>query len=1306
LSIERAPYTRLLSNGRYTTLITASGSGCSTCSGYALTGWAGDRTEDGDGVFLYVRDLDDGMFWSVGHQPTREPEEAYRTRYQPGRFRIERLRAGIDTCMNVCVAPDDDVEIRRLTLHNVSDHPRRIELTSYTEVVLNYAAAHAAHPAFSKLFVQTEHVRDAGVLLARRRPRSEQEQHPWMMHALIGPGALHVETDRARFLGRGRTLARPLALTSSAPLSGTNGNVLDPVFSLRRVLRLEVDERVDVTLLLATAPTRTAALDLAARYHIPVSVEQAFDRAAEHERAQIQRYGFSEERAEYLQELVGAMLYGHPALRHAVERPLRGGGQLTGLGAYGFSYGALHAVVHVEDAGALMLVHDLLQAQAYWETKAIRVDLLVLCAEPSSLKEEVSRRLETGEWAGFASAGRAVVVRSRTEVRADHLNAILAAAHLVIATRLPPLDDIHPQRAASVREPNPRAAQVPAPIAADISPPFSNGRGDFTPDGTEYVMRIEPDARPPMPWVNVIANETFGFLVSESGAGYTWGRNSRQNRLTPWYNDPIADPYGAAFYIRDDDTHAFWSPLPGPVPPSTAFEVRHGFGYTQWRHTRQDFEHDVVQFVPRHDPVKITRLRLNNTGSKARQLSIFAYHRLVLGVLPSESGRFVVTEWDADAGAILAQNHFNDEFSDGVVFAAVASPAATAPPRFTGDRAAFLGRGSPAAPAAVRDAAGLDGTTGAGLDPCAAVQVTVRVAAHSTIECIILLGEVTAKDRVRTLTDHYQHPEACAAALQEVRAFWKDTVSAVQIETPAPAIDVMVNGWLLYQTLSCRLWGRSAFYQSGGAFGFRDQLQDAAALILTRPDLTRAQILLHAAHQFVEGDVSHWWHPPAGRGIRTRFSDDLLWLPYITACYARTTGDWSILTEAVGFLTARPLVPGEDEAYLTPEPSPEVADLYTHCCRALDRSLTRGDHGLPLMGTGDWNDGMNRVGREGRGESVWVGFFLYTILGTFIPICERRADADRARRYRDYQTQLKAALNDNGWDGQWYRRAYYDDGTALGSAQNQECRIDALVQAWAVLSGAAPAERAEQAMATVEHELISTDVGVIRLLSPPFDHDPHDPGYIKGYVPGIRENGGQYTHAALWVVQALAALGRRDRAAKYLEMLGPVSRSRTPRQVSVYQIEPYVVAADIYGTSPHIGRGGWSWYTGSAGWMYRIAVESILGLGFEGGATLRVKPCIPDEWPGFTVRYRHPDRSTRYEIAVRNPTGPAEAVESVLVDGQAGSVEDGGAMIPLCPDGLIHRVDITLGRLNRESVDAVAAQMRKLAHSEHKEKKE
>ncbi|MBK5186911.1 MAG: hypothetical protein JJD97_01635, partial [Gemmatimonadaceae bacterium] len=751
-------------------------------------------------------------------------------------------------------------------------------------------------------------------------------------------------------------------------------------------------------------------------------------------------------------------------------------------------------------------------------------------------------------------------------------------------------------------------------------------------------------------------------------------------RLTPWFNDPVSDPFGEAIYLRDEESGVFWSPLPGPTPAPAPYEARHGFGYTSWRHTSYELEQNTTTWMPRHDPVKVVRLTLRNASARVRTITVTSYAHLVLGGVPWVTAKSVSTSRDDETDAILARNSSRGEFSSRVAFAALVAPAGAGKVSATADRTAFLGcTGSTRDPAALHSDAPLDGRTGAGLDPCAAFRTTLTIPAGASVEIAFLLCEAENETRARSLLHTYATIATVNKSLDVASDFWRDMLGAVQIETPSPALDIMVNGWLAYQNLACRVWGRSAYYQSGGAFGFRDQLQDSAALMYLDPSLTRAQILLHAAHQFVEGDVMHWWHPPTSKGIRTRFSDDLLWLPYITAFYIASTGDAGVLDASAPFVTGPQLEGLEDERFMTPADSGTVGSVYEHCCRSIDRSLTPGVHGIPLMGSGDWNDGMNRVGREGKGESVWLGFFLFAILEDFIPLAESRGDGARASRYRSYKEKLGEALNAAGWDGGWYRRAFYDDGTPLGTAAGDECRIDAIAQAWSVISGAAPADRAEIALDAMEEHLVSEKEKLIRLLTPAFDKTPHDPGYIKGYLPGVRENGGQYTHGVLWGVRALAEMGRTERATRLLEMLSPITHGRTPEEVDVYRVEPYVIAADVYGVAPHVGRGGWTWYTGSAGWMYRVAIESLLGLTIVGGDRLELRPCVPESWPGFSVRMRLADRRTRYEIVLtRAASGVSET--QVHVDGEAMSdaVTSGAASIALVRDGGVHLVEIAL----------------------------
>ncbi len=1271
------PRAQVLSNGRYHTLVTGSGAGRSMLGEIALTRWSADRTRDADGFFLYVRDLARDQVWSAGLQPVPREPDGWRARSGPGRAELVRTDEDLETRLDCCVDPHHDVEYRLLTLTNRGRVSRQLEVTSYVEVALNHPAADAAHPAFSKLFVQTESlVREQG-LLARRRPRSPEERPIFLGHTLGPVGGQPVdqhewETDRARFIGRGRSPANPAALAGAAPLSGTVGSVLDPCFAIRRRLLLPPGAVVRLVASLAAGDTRgdvIAALDPGRVRQLPTIFAEA--RRADQDRLEDAQFSGAERKR--LPQLTGAMAYGAPAVTADAALPAASDlvpGDLRTVGLRG-SLPLLVAYIGGRDDHAA--ANYLARLAHYWRTMGLGVDLLVLHqSDPGDLLLPRSRsNPDLGVTVARPVAQLSPEVRRLAE----------RSAQLVVRGQLP-------AEAGQGTLDDPVAASVaPAPVTGveerlPAGEPLRhfNGFGGFSADGGEYVIRLplEPGGhrRPPLAWTNVLANDELGCLTSDGGAGYTWSANSRENRLTPWSNDPISDPAGEALYLRDDDRRVFWSPTPGPAPGAGDYEVRHGFGYTRTRHLSQELEQEVLTFVPRRDGVKLVRVRVTNRSRTRRRLSLFAYAEWVLGAVPADARRYVVTARDQATGAVLAAHPHNGEFASRIAVAALLAPAATRQAEWTADRGRFLGPlGGVTAPLQVRELRQLDARAGGGLDPCAAFRLPVELGPGATLEAVFCLGQAATREDALALVRKYQDPGAVDHALAQVHDFWRETLGRVQVETPSPGLDLMLNGWLAYQNLACRLWARSAFYQSGGAYGFRDQLQDASALIYVDPELTRRQILLHAGHQFSEGDVLHWWHPPADKGIRTRFSDDLLWLPYIAASYIRHTGDTSILEAQAPFVTARLLSEGEDEAFLRPTTAGS-ADVYNHCCRALDRSLTCGPHGIPLMGTGDWNDGMNRVGREGRGESVWLGFFLYHILELFLPYCDQRGDTTRASRYRGYQARLAAALNGEGWDGAWYRRAWYDNGAPIGSKASDECRIDAIAQAWAVISRVAPVARAEQALDSLEEYLVAEREGIIRLLTPAFDRTPHDPGYIKGYLPGVRENGGQYTHGALWAVRALAEAGRRDRAARLLEMLSPVSHGADAEGVATYRVEPYVIAADVYGVEPHLGRGGWTWYTGSAGWMFRVGLESILGLTVQQGRWLELRPCVPRDWPGFTIRYRLPGTETGYRIVVTQIVG---GTTTVTLDGAALAVTDGAIRIPLSPDGRRHEVRVALG---------------------------
>ncbi len=1306
-----APRTHLLSNGQYTVMLTNAGAGFSTWRGLDVTRWREDRTRDNWGQFCYVRDLRSGLLWSAGYQPVCRPADEYEVVYSADKAEFRRLDAGVETHLEITVSPENGAEVRRVVLTNHNTRPHELELTSYAELVLGPHGGDLAHPAFGKLFLETEFVPGQEALLCRRRPRSEDQKPVWAVHvmAVDGPtvGRLQYETDRARFLGLGRSPADAAALERDAALSGRTGPVLDPIFSLRRRVRVAPGASVSVAFTTAMADTREEALARADQYRDVHAVTRAFELAWAHSQVEFRHLRLSAEQAHVYQRLAAHVLYASPVLRAAPPVLAANRQGQPGLWRHGISGDRPIVLVSLCEQDELPLLERLLAAHAYWRLKGLEVDLVVLNEHPTSYFEEFHQQLLTlvraSDAHGLIDRPGGVFLRKTAQMSEEDRVLLLASARVVLhgkrgtlagqVDRLDRPPSLPPRLVASADRLSGRRARAWPRSETCLSSPgdllFANGHGGFTPDGREYVIFLDggapaaagtpPPPRPPAPWINVIANPVCGFLVSEAGAGYTWAFNSQTNRLTPWSNDPVTDPAGEAVYLRDEATGEVWR-VPGTKsrptaagPGSTDTDTvsgalcRHGHGYTVFEQRSRGLAQELVLWVPPDDPIKLIRLTVRNEGEQPRRLSATFLAEWVLGTVRGQAAMNVVTQLDAESGALLARNAFNADFAGRVAFA----DTSLRPRTLTADRTEFLGRnGSPAAPAALGRTE-LSGRVEPGLDPCAALQGTFDLAPGQSREIAFFLGEADNPEEVRRLLARYRDPAQLQASLDAVTSRWEGVLTAVQVRTPDPAFDLMLNRWLLYQVLSCRLWARSAFYQSGGAYGFRDQLQDVMALVYGAPEEARAQILRAASRQFLEGDVQHWWHPPAGRGVRTRFSDDFLWLPFVTCHYVMVTGDRAVLDESVPFLKAPLLKPGQEEDYGLPETTTETASIYEHCVRSIENGFKYGDHGLPLMGTGDWNDGMNKVGAGGKGESVWDGWFQIVILHRFADLAEAHGDADRARRYRDQAERLRIAIEEHAWDGHWYLRAWFDDGTPLGSAQNDACRIDSLTQSWAVLSGVADPERARQAMAAVDEHLVRQADGLIQLFAPPFDKGPLQPGYIKGYVPGIRENGGQYTHAATWVVQAFALLGQGDRAVELFGLLNPIHHSASPEAVERYKVEPYVVVADVYSDPPHTGRGGWTWYTGSAGWLYRVGLEAILGFHLR-GTKLVLDPHIARKWPSYEITYRH--RSATYHIAVENPQGVESGVSRVVVDGQE------GASIELADDGGRHEVRVTLGR--------------------------
>ncbi|HSL55546.1 MAG TPA: glucoamylase family protein [Pyrinomonadaceae bacterium] len=1274
------PRTQLLSNGSYNVMVTTAGSGYSQCEDNAVTRWREDVTRDNWGAFIYLRDVRSGAVWSAGHQPVRRKPQSYHVAFSEDKADFRRVDSGISTRMEVVVSAEDNAEVRRISLTNHSSRTREIELTSYAEIVLASQNADSAHQAFSNLFIETEFVPGENAILAHRRRRSSDERPIWGVHVVVAEGeqvgAVQYETDRGRFLGRGRTAANPIAVMEDRPLSNTIGAVLDPVFSLRRRVRIPPNQTVRCSFSTAVARSREEALALADKYHDPNIFERELRLAWTKAQVEMSHLKIDAEEAHLFQRLAARIVYSDPSLRPTPHVLALNSKAQSSLWAYGISGDLPIVVVRINKAADMRTVKKVVRGHEYLHYKGLRVDLVILNDTPTDYLQVLHGDLDTtirtsGLQALQDKPGGVYLRRSDQMPEADRILLHAVARVVIVAERGSFEDQIERPR---VEEPLPPpfVPRVPSQTYPEltVAPPelsFFNGLGGFHQGGREYVTVLGAEQWTPAPWSNVIGNNVdFGFLITETGGGCTWSINSRENRLTPWSNDVVSDPPGEIVYMRDEDSGTVWTATPSPIREREPYIVRHGQGYSVFEHTSHGISQELLVFAPLDAPVKISLLRLRNRTARKRRITVTNYNELVLGVSHASSAPYIITEIDTADSAIFAKNPFNNEFAERVAFAATNERLLSA----TCDRKEFIGRNSSLeSPAALRRL-NLAGRDGAGLDPCAAIQTSVELAPNEAREVIFLIGEAESREAAESVVSAFRHPGNVNAAFERVLTHWDELLGTIEVRTPDKALDTMLNRWLLYQALSCRVWARTAFYQSGGAIGFRDQLQDVMALVYSKPDIARKQIVLAAQHQFKEGDVQHWWHPPSGRGVRTRISDDLLWLPFVTAFYINVTGDESVLDEVVPFIEQPPLAPDQHENYTQPTISEETAPIYEHCARAIDRSLAVGKHGLPLMGGGDWNDGMNRVGIGGKGESVWLGWFLYTTLAAFTPHVDVRKQKMRGNRYRKHLDNLRKALEEKAWDGDWYRRAYFDDGSPLGSARNEECRIDSIAQSWAVISGASDPYRMGRAMAAVEEYLIRRGDGLVILFTPPFDKGNLDPGYIKGYVPGVRENGGQYTHAAIWTMIAYSMLGDGERAGELFSLLNPINHSSTRAGLHKYKVEPYVAVGDVYAVPPHNGRGGWTWYTGSAGWMYRAGLESILGFKLQKNR-LTIDPCVPRWWREFEITYRR-GRAV-YRIKVENPSGVSRGVVSVEVDGVPQEV------ITLTDDEKTHNVRVVMG---------------------------
>ena len=1261
----------LLSNGQYSVLLTSAGSGRSSWRGLAINRWREDPVVHGHGAWIYVTDEAAGRSWSATLAPMGPQPSDYSAVFAEGRAEFQRGDGTLVTTTDVLISPEDDAEVRRVSVANRGTTARRIALTSAIELTLGAQATDMAHPAFARMFIETEALPD-GVLIAHRRPRGADDPSIWVAHLTVIEGTTTApvswETDRSAFIGRGRSTANPIGLEGR--LAGHAGTVLDPMLVLRAPLLVPPGETVRVAFWTIAAATRAALMDAVERHRGP----SAYDRAqvGAWTQAQIeQRFlGLDPGDAADYQRLAAHIVNAGAVLSPPADIVATAASPQSALWVHGISGDVPIVLLRIDDPRDIGLVEDMLQAFEFLQARYLAFDLVILNERKASYIQDLQNEIDDAVRVVRARPAppgvRGGIFRLRSDLMLEQQVATLRALSRVellaqrgnLRRQLQRIDlsgVASPPRPAALQSPTLPARPGRAPDANlphEAALEFWNGFGGFHADGREYAMILHAGATTPAPWINVIANPDFGCHASADALGAIWSGNARENQLTPWSNDTVADPPGDALYIRCRDAGHVWSPTSAPAGAAGARITRHGFGYTRYHAVAHEIESDLLVHVPLDAPLRLARLTLRNLADGPRALSVTGYAEWVLGQVRAKTAAHIVTEFDAETGALLARNPFDAETGTRIAFADLDGRQTS----WTCDRAAFLGQGgSLVAPAALQHDMPLSSACGAGLDPCAALSTDVTLAAGESCEIVWTIGQAADRDAARALIRDWRERDL-DAELAKTTAHWRTTLGTVQVQTPDRAMDIMLNGWLLYQVLGCRVWGRAGFYQASGAYGFRDQLQDGGALLLPRPDLVRPHLLRAAGRQFREGDVQHWWLPESGRGVRTRISDDRGWLAISVADYVDTTGDAAILETPIAFLEGPLLAPGEHDAFFLPGTSTDTPSLYEHCALALDQSIAMaGSLGLPLIGGGDWNDGMNRVGEGGKGMSVWLGWHLIHAIDRFAPIAQAR-EPERAARWVAHAKGLAVAIEAHAWDGEWYRRATYDDGTWLGSKDSDECQIDSIAQTWAVLSGAGAAERQAVAMASMRRHLVDRDARLVKLFTPPFDTTTRDPGYIRSYPPGLRENGGQYSHAAMWTILASARMGDGDGAVDLFDLLNPINHARTPEAAAHYRVEPYVVAADVYSVAPNVGRGGWTWYTGAAGWMYRAGIEGIIGLRRRGDQ-LRLSPCLPNAWPAIDVTLRLGDAEYAIRVSRAVEGNSAEA----FLDGKPLKVIGGAA---------------------------------------------
>jgi len=1277
------PISNVLSNENYTIYMDQFGQGFSKHNDIYLNKYR-KTNESFNGICFYIKDVKNKNLWTNTLKPNISTPSKYIVNFAPDRNKYLRTDGLIDTITKITISPDDDVEIRQIELKNNSNEEVYLEITSYFEPILSRIDDHIAHPAFCNLFLSYEYIEELNGIMIKRRSRDKSKNDKYAL-VLFFPdedilGDYEYEIDKTKFIGRDRSILNPIALESEKILQKQMNMTLNPIVALRRTIKIESNKSKKLNLILLFSENREDIIKTAEKYNSKDAVNRIFSLSRAKSIIEARYSNLKAKQINTFQKIAGYLLNSNLIRNFNIKNIDCKNKSQCDLWKFGISGDNPILLVKIKYVNDVETVKELLKAHEYLRLKNVVFDLVILNEEKNSYEKYVNEALLSAVLSSNSSyllnSFGGIFILDSNNLKKEEKDLLQLVSSMIfdahrggIEEQIDELeDDIKGELPNYVLEKEKRELykEYNNDLLALPELKYFNELGGFLENGKEYIIKLNKETKTPMPWSNILVNKQFGTLVTAAGGGYTWNKNSRENRLTTWYNETIEDIPAEVIYIKDKEEKTSWSITLNPKSNSQDYIAKFGFGYSEFINSNLGISTNLNIFVPQNDDVKINKLNIKNNMSYKRSLKIVYYLNLSLGMDIAKHAEYINIEKDETFNLIYLKNIFKNEFKDEFAYVSCSEKISG----YTGSKEEFFGLGDISNPQGL-NLINFSNQNSIGQSNIIAIEIDTEIDANESKDISIILGSTTSKEVAKDVAYKYYKISNCNKELENTKEFWNEHLNVLQVKTPVESTNILLNAWLLYQVISSRLWGRTGYYQSGGAFGFRDQLQDVLGIIYVLPEQVRAQIIEHAKHQFYEGDVEHWWHKESKKGIRTRFSDDLLWLAYVVEEYIRITDDTDILKEEVSYLDGDKLLDNEDEKYQETKESNIKGSIYEHVVKAIDRSLELGDKGLPFMGSGDWNDGMNTVGNKGNGQSVWLGFFLFDILNKILPICEMMCDKERIEIYKLKKEQLKNALNINAWDGRWFKRAFFDDGTPLGSIENDECRIDAISQSWACISNAADNDKKYICMESLENQLIDKENSIIKLLDPPFNNTKLEPGYIKSYMPGVRENGGQYTHAAIWAIIAFCSLGLGEKAHEYFKMINPIENARTKEAANKYKVEPYVMAADVYSVGNLAGRGGWTWYTGSGSWMYKAGIENILGFNKKGNI-LTINPCIPAQWDEYSIRYKY--EQTIYNIEVKNPNHKNTGVEEIYID----NIRSFKNEIELINDNNVHNIKLIM----------------------------